>query len=85
MAEAVRELGLIEEDEFGHKTYSEKGYDFATKVLDTIQANIDAVADKVDYSINIENVPGESANVKLCQKDNELFETDLYKKLFEEI
>ena len=37
-----------------------------------------------DYAINIENVPGESANVKLCKKDHDLFETDLYLKIFED-
>ena len=37
-----------------------------------------------DYAINQENVPGESANVKLCKKDHDLFETDLYLKIFED-
>ena len=65
-------------------TYSDKGLDFAGKILDTIQHNINIFTEDKDYAINIENVPGESANVKLCKKDHDLFETDLYLKIFED-
>lgn len=82
MYETIREFGLIETDEFGNITYNELGYKFAGDILDTLQKNIDKFTEDKDYSINIENVPGESANVKLCNKDNDLFETDLYKILF---
>ena len=81
--EAVREFNLITEDEFGNKNYSDKGYEFAGKILDTIQKNIEKFTEDKDYSINIENVPGESANAKLCNKDHDLFSTDLYKVLFD--
>ena len=49
----------------------------------TIQKNIDKFTEDKDYSINIENVPGENANAKICNKDTDLFSTDLYKVLFE--
>lgn len=81
--EAVREFNLLETDEFDNVNYSNKGLDFAGKILDTIQHNIDTFTEDKNYAINIENVPGESANVKLCKKDHDLFETDLYLKLFE--
>ena len=81
--EAVREFDLITEDEFGNKNYSDKGYEFAGKILDTIQKNIEKFTEDKDYSINIENVPGESANAKLCNKDHDLFSTNLYKVLFD--
>ena len=81
--EAVREFGLLETDEFDNVNYSDKGLDFAGKILDTIQHNINIFTEDKDYAINIENVPGESANVKLCKKDHDLFETNLYLKLFE--
>lgn len=85
MYETVREFGLIEVDEFGNESYSEKGLEFAEKVLDRIKENISKYVVDKDYNINVENVPGESANQKLCQKNNDLFETDLYKVLFENI
>ena len=82
--EAVREFDLLEIDEFDNVNYSDKGLEFAGKILDTIQHNIDTFTEDKDYAINIENVPGESANVKLCKKDHDLFETDLYLKIFED-
>lgn len=66
--ECVNEFGGISEDEFGNKYYTDEGLKFATEVLDCIKEvknNYEA-----DYSINIEAVPAESANVKLCYKDN---------------
>ena len=81
--EAIREFGLLETDEFDNVNYSDKGLEFAGKILDTIQHNINIFTEDKDYAINIENVPGESANVKLCKKDHDLFETNLYLKLFE--
>ena len=74
----------VEIDEFDNVNYSNKGLEFAGKILDTIQHNIDTFTEDKDYAINIENVPGESANVKLCKKDHDLFETDLYLKIFED-
>ena len=85
MYETIREFDLIEEDEFGNKTYSKKGLEFASTILDKIKENINEFTKDKNYNINVENVPGESANVKLCQKDLDLFETDMYALLFEEI
>ena len=82
--EAVREFDLLEIDEFDNVNYSNKGLEFAGKILDTIQKNADNFTKDKDYAINQENVPGESANVKLCKKDHDLFETDLYLKIFED-
>lgn len=69
--ECVEEFGGIGEDEFGNKFYTEEGLDFAVKVLDCIKSIKDSY--DFDYSINIEAVPAESANVKLCYKDNLLY------------
>lgn len=81
--EAIREFDLLEVDEFDNISYSEKGLDFAAKILETVQSNADKFAEDKEYTINQENIPGEAANVKLCVKDHDLFETDLYLKLFE--
>lgn len=82
MYETIREFDLLVVDEFDNQTYSEEGYSFAERILERLKNNANNFVSDKDYNINLENVPGESANVKLCNKDLDLFETDLYKKLF---
>lgn len=69
--EAISEFGMIDTDEFGNKFYSSEGLEFVSKVLDVINTQKDSYDFK--YSINVEAVPAERANVVLCQKDNELY------------
>ena len=69
--ECVEEFGGISEDEFGNKYYTEDGLNFAKDVLACIREVKESY--DFDYSINIEAVPAESANVKLCYKDNLLY------------
>ena len=69
--EAVYGLGYIMTDEFGNHSYTEKGLDFASKILDAINAQKDSY--DFDYSINIEAVPAERAAVILCKKDSLLY------------
>ena len=69
--EVIRDFGYIEQDSFGNKYYSEKGLDFATRILDRINEIKDSYT--FDYSINVEAVPAERCAVILCQKDNALY------------
>ena len=86
MYETIREFGLLSIDEFNNETYSDKGYEFAMMILDRVKSNADEWSNNKEYSINQEFVPGESANVKLFNKDRDLFENhDEYKKLFSSI
>ena len=71
MYEVVRDMGLINEDQFRTKSYTKEGLDFATKVLRVINEIKDSY--NFDYSINIEAVPAERANSVLCAKDNLLY------------
>lgn len=71
MYEAISEFGLIDTDEFGNKSYSEEGLEFATKILNAINAKKDSY--NFDYSINVEAIPAERANIVLSQKDAILF------------
>lgn len=71
MYEVLNEFGLIDTDEFGNKSYSKEGLDFAIQILDTINKIKDS--QNFNYSINVEAVPAERANVVLCDKDNELY------------
>lgn len=71
MYEAISEFGLIDTDEFGNKSYSEEGLQFATEILNSINAKKDSY--DFSYSINVEAIPAERANVVLSQKDAVLY------------
>jgi len=71
MYEAVRDMGLIQQDELGSNSYTEEGLEFATSVLRTINNVKDSY--NFNYSINVEAVPAERANSILCNKDNLLY------------
>ena len=70
--ETMEKFGYIETDEFGNKFYTEKGMDFAGKIFDVLNETKDNFTE--EYSFNIESVPAEQAAVKLCAKDNILFD-----------
>ena len=70
--ETMEKFGHIETDEFGNKFYTDKGMDFAGKIFDILNETKDNFTD--EYSFNIESVPAEQAAVKLCAKDNILFD-----------
>ncbi|BED92185.1 MAG: anaerobic ribonucleoside-triphosphate reductase [Candidatus Improbicoccus pseudotrichonymphae] len=71
MYEAMEEFDLIKTDEFENKYYSEEALEFSGKILDVINETKDSY--NFEYSINVEAIPAERANVVLCQKDNELY------------
>ena len=67
--EALEEFGFVVEDEFGYTSYTEEGLEFAKDILHTItEVKNEFMADK-DYSINIEQIPGERAAAVLMDKD----------------
>ena len=70
--ETMEKFGCIETDEFGNKFYTENGMEFAGKIFDVLNETKDSFTD--EYSFNIESVPAEQAAVKLCAKDNILFD-----------
>ena len=70
--ETMEKFGYIETDEFGNKFYTEKGMEFAGKIFDVLNETKDNFTS--EYSFNIESVPAEQAAVKLCAKDNILFD-----------
>lgn len=71
MYEAICEFGLINTDEFGNKSYSKEGLDFATEILNAINSQKDSYT--FNYSVNVEAIPAERANVILSQKDSILY------------
>ena len=70
--ETMEKFGYIETDDFGNKFYTEKGIEFADKIFNVLNETKDNFTD--EYSFNIESVPAEQAAVKLCAKDNILFD-----------
>ena len=71
MYEAIREMGMIETDRFGNVSYTDEGIEFASKIMDTVNELQDNAG--FDYNVSLEIIPAESANVKLCHKDNILY------------
>ena len=74
--EVIESFGYVETDEFGYKSYTDKGIELASKIFETINDVKDNFTDK--YSLNVESVPAERCAIILCQKDNLLY--DLHNK-----
>lgn len=70
--EVIESFGYVNVDEFGYKSYSNKGIEFASKIFEIINEIKDNFTDS--YSINVESVPAERAAIILCQKDNMLYD-----------
>ena len=71
MYETMREFGFIETDSFGNKAYSDDGLNFANDMFEYL--NKYRKNNPFGYPMNIECVPGERANVVLCEKDANLY------------
>lgn len=67
MFETMKEFGYISQDEFGNYAYTDNGIRFASKIMDVINEQKESYG--FDYSLNIENIPAERANVILASKD----------------
>lgn len=72
--EVIEYFGFINTDEFGNKSYTDEGMNFAKQIFDTINDVKDNFTN--EYSFNVESVPAERAAVILCQKDNTLYNKD---------
>lgn len=67
--EVFKKFGYIKLDEFGNTFYTDKASAFGKKIFETIHTEKDNFCKDMDYSINIEQIPGESAASKLMQLD----------------
>lgn len=81
--ETLQKFGYTYTDQFGYTYYSEKGIEFAKRILKVIQeVKTDFVKDR-NYMISVEQIPGESSASTLMLKDmifypNEAYELPLY-------
>lgn len=70
--EAIKILGGISKDKQGYY-YNKKGFKIAKKMFETIQKLNNTTMNKYGYMSNIEQIPAESASIKLCKKDRMYF------------
>ncbi len=71
--ETIKSFGYTTEDEFNNTYYTQQAEDFGKKIFDTIHKVKTVFSENVDYQINCEQIPGESAAAKLMKKDKLIF------------
>lgn len=67
--ETMKTFGYTRMDEFGNTYYTEEAEKFGKKIFDVIHNVKDTFALDKDYTINCEQIPGETAAAKLIKKD----------------
>lgn len=69
--ETMKKYGCTTEDEFGNIYYTEEASEFGKQIFDTMRKVADdfIAENNCDYMINTEQIPGETAAVKLMKKD----------------
>lgn len=67
--ETMKTFGYIRKDEFGNTYYTENAESFGKKIFEVIHSTKAEFTKTVDYQINCEQIPGETAAAKLMKKD----------------
>ena len=69
--ETMKQFGYTYQDEFENTYYKDEAYEFGRKIFDTMRATMDKFIEtyECNYSINTEQIPGETAAAKLMKKD----------------
>ena len=79
--ETMKKFGYTKEDEFGNVYYTDEAANFGEKIFKTMREVADDFikTEQVDYMINTEQIPGESAAAKLMKKDKFFYpDADIY-------
>jgi ribonucleoside-triphosphate reductase len=79
--ETMKKFGYTKEDEFGNVYYTDEAASFGEKIFKTMREVADDFikTEQVDYMINTEQIPGESAAAKLMKKDKFFYpDADIY-------
>lgn len=71
--ETMRTFGYTYQDDFGNTYYNEKADAFGKRIFDCIHSVKNEFAKDKNYKINLEQIPGETAAVKMLQADRLLF------------
>ena len=88
--ETMKKFGYVVYDELGNASYLPEAYDFGKKIFETMRQTMDEFIKRegVDYQINCEQIPGETAAAKLMKKDKffypdaEIYDFPLYGNQF---
>lgn len=69
--ETMKKFGYTYHDEFKNTYYKDEAYLFGRQIFDTMRATMDKFIEQYEcnYSINTEQIPGETAAAKLMKKD----------------
>ena len=78
--ETLQKYRMVKKDDLGYTYYTESGIEFAKEIFDTINEVTQQFAEEneIDYSINIEQIPGERAASVLMKKDKFFFPKEKY-------
>ncbi len=79
--ETMKYFGYTKVDEFGNTYYTKEADDFGKKIFDVIHKTKNEFAKDKGYLINIEQIPGETAAVKMQQADELLYPDKVVKDL----
>lgn len=71
--ETMKKFGYVEYDDFGNAYYTSQADLFARRIFEVIHRTKDQFALDKDYKINLEQVPGETAAVKMQKADTLLY------------
>jgi len=79
--ETMKKFGYVKVDELGNTYYTEEASSFGKKIFEVMKATADQFIkdQELDYMINCEQIPGESAAAKLMKKDKFFYpDADIY-------
>ena len=79
--ETMKKFGYTRKDELGNTYYTKDAYKFGQAIFGQMRSTMDAFTKDfdVDYQINTEQIPGESAAAKLMKKDKFFYpDADIY-------
>jgi ribonucleoside-triphosphate reductase len=71
--ETMKKFGYVRYDEFGNAFYTPEADRFGKKIFEVIHRTKDQFALDKDYKINLEQIPGETAAVKMQKADQLLY------------
>ena len=71
--EAIKTFGYVTGDEFGNTYYTMEAYALGKEIFEVIRKCIDEFVIDKPYKVNIEQIPGEQAAVKLQTADKYLY------------
>lgn len=78
--ETLQKYRMVKKDDLGYTYYTDSGIEFAKEIFDTINEVKQQFAEdnEIEYSINIEQIPGERAASVLMKKDKFFFPKEKY-------